>query len=656
MKKVLFKSVTALIALCLALFGFAACSDGEVSDGKFPSVDASTITVRESDAGIIVSWKAVTADGGTPAGGYAVTCNSQKTTVSSYYVNLSNWSGFKFPDDGVFKFTIVAQAYNYTDSDPVNYTYTAKGVKLNSPQIKSFESGVLRWDGVTSASAYKVSVDGAPVSDGGDGLYRGTSLDLSNYPAGNALKISISAVGNNDRYFSESDATVVGVNSAHTKLTLLPVEDYQLNGSVITWSPVGGASAYRVVNLDMTVAKIVKANDTLRYDMTSNKLIIGVFPISADSTIADAEIAPVDIKYLDGEGTQQSPYLIKTPFDLRAVDYYEFMYADKYAAELAEGTAPAGNRYRVENNINFNSVAALDSESNFFTLTQPFYGYLDGNLKKLSNIRVVYDGGYWAMFDFITTNATVRDLIFSGAEIENMLQDPDFPLGASIAAVAHKNYGTIRGVTLTDARFAATGGSVSGICTNNYGTVTKCTVSGEFIQNPIKTMLGDDAVLLFNQTTYEMAGVVLENYGTVSENVVTRLDIRGGECDLVTEWKTDDYGNRIKPLAYGKPYNNVRSAAGIVSINRTGGVVSGNSFETVNLIKVNADYESGTEFGGLVAYNARGATVTYTKAHLGTFTYSNTASVGQRVSAEKGKSGDYRGTVVGKNDGKATEN
>lgn len=645
MRKFLFKSVLAIVVLCLAVFGFAACSDDEEpSDGKFPSVDADTIKVSETAAGIILSWGEV-----PMASNYAVTCNSFKTSVTSNYINMSRQTGFTLPADGEFNFTIVAKSYGYDDSDPVNFQYTAKGVTLDSPQIKSFENGVLEWSPVTSASAYKVSVDGANQSDGSDGLYHKTTLDMTAFAAAGTTKVEISAVGSNDKYFKASASVTVGVNAARTKLMLLPITEYTLKDGVISWDAVGGASAYRVVDINMTVAKTIKAADELSYDMTGNNLIVGVFPISADKAIADAEVAPVAIKYLDGAGTASSPYLITTAFDLRAIDYYEFMYAE----ELAAGKTPAQNRYRLEKAINFNSVAALDNESNFFTLTRPFYGYLDGNFKKLSNVRVVYDGGYWAMFDFIATGAEVRNITFDNTEISNSVQDPDFPINASIAAIAFRNYGTIRGITLNDARFTATGGAVAGICTNNYGTVTKCTVSGEFVQKAIKDLIAADAHLLYNQVSYEMAGIVIENFGTVSENRVETLDIRGSECENVTEWKYGDYGDRQAPLKWGTPYNNVRSAAGIVSINRAGGAVTGNSYGTVNLIRVLGDY-SGSEFGGIVAYNASRGVITYSASHIGTFTYSSTASVGGKITAEIGKTSDYRGSVVGKNDGSST--
>lgn len=646
MRKFLFKSLMLLVVMCLALFGFAACSDDneEPNDGKFDPVDASTIKVVERDTGMMVSWGAV-----PTATGYLFTCNSYKKELTTSYINLFAQSDFTLPSDGVFKITIVAKSYGYTNSDPVEYTYTAKGVTLNSPQVVSFEDGTLEWSKVNSASAYRVSVNGSAVSDGGDGLYHKTTLDVSNYISpSDVLKVEVSAVGKNSRYFYESPAMTIGVNKAKSKLTLLPITGYELSDGVITWEPVGGASLYRVVDINMTVVKLIKSTDTMSYDMVGKNLILGVFPTSANPKIADADISPVAIDYLEGKGTAAEPYLIKNPFDLRAIDYYEFMYAEA----LAKGEEPAQNHYRVEKNINFNVVAALDSDSNIFTLSKPFYGNLNGNYKKLSNVRVVYDGGFWALFDYITTNATVRNMTFDSAEIENMLQKPERPLGGSVAMIAKTNYGTISGVTVSDARFTAMCGSVSGICTHNYGTVTQCEVSGEFIQVSIEVLATEDEPLKFNQACFEMAGVVLENYGTVSNNLVRELNIRGNSCKNIEECIYGDYGSILEITKYGDPYNNVRCGGGVVAVNRSGGVVSGNSYGTINLIKVNGDFAN-QEFGGIVAYNAPDAQVIYSESQLGTFTCTDADSAGAAISSEQGGRTDHRGTVVGKNEGTA---
>ncbi|MCX4314820.1 MAG: hypothetical protein OSJ83_13335, partial [Clostridia bacterium] len=72
-------------------------------------------------------------------------------------------------------------------------------------------------------------------------------------------------------------------------------------------------------------------------------------------------------------------YIIKTPFDLRAIDYYESLFA-------ARGGKP--NHYVLSEDIDYGTVNALDNESNVFALKKPFFGVFDGNNKKLCDFRV----------------------------------------------------------------------------------------------------------------------------------------------------------------------------------------------------------------------------------------------------------------------------
>lgn len=368
-------------------------------------------------------------------------------------------------------------------------------------------------------------------------------------------------------------------------------EIISVDGEILRWSAVGGATAYAVVDIEFNA---IVVTDTY-YDMSGKIAVYGVYPISACGGANGWDESP-PIKYLDGSGTERDPYLIRTPFDLRAIDYYETRYA-KYGG--------AKNYYRIENDLDYSSVFALESESNLLTLSKPFYGVLDGNGKKLMHIRVKYDGGYWALFDFITQGAVVKNMFFDSPEIYNRLQDNAMPLNPSIAMVANKNYGTVSGITLMQAEFSAAGGEVCGIVAHNYGKVTDCSVSGTLVQRSTAA-IGDAG--------YEMSGVVLENCngGRVDGNTVYSLTIRGA--------------------------GNVRSAAGVVSVNRAGGTVSNNSFESIAVTGM----IEGSEYGGVTAYNA-GVTVLGT-GKLGAFTCG-----GVTVTENNGSTADNRGLLIGKN-------
>lgn len=604
-----FKLIAVLAVLCLALCVLCACSkatpvvktggsgggggggdDPEAS--QLEKVDAASVNINEGNTSFVITWGAV-----ANAQSYALAFDSTVITATECSVDLlSSQYNFSFPVDGELVFTIVAKASGYKDSEPIIITHTLEGEQLRSPKIISFDNGVLAWEADPKATAHIVKINGSPVTDTGDGYWHTSSIDTKSYAS--ALRIEITSIGNGYP-IRPSVPTAVTTNSAKTKLAMAAVSTCVVRNGVLKWSAVEGASAYRLVDINHTV---ITVRDT-SYDLSDRNLILGVYPVSGAALYEDASLdEKASIQYLSGNGTAEDPYLIKSPFDLRAIDYYESVYDE----ERASGSVTP-NHYRIENDINYDQVPVADDESNVYTLTRPFYGVLDGNDKTLSNIRVEYDGGYWALFDFIVSGATVKNIIFDTVYIHNSQQDNTHPLNASIATVADRNYGTVSGITLKNANFSARGGEVCGIVTHNYGTVSGCTVSGEFAL---------DSTSSLGSATYEMAGVVLENCngGTVSGNHVKTLSLRGTG-------------------------GNLRSAGGVVSVNRQGGIVRDNSFDNVSVTNMVA---TGSEYGGVVAYSALANGVIKGTGTLGTFTVG-----GSPVSTDNGTSPSYRGKLLG---------
>ena len=421
-------------------------------------------------------------------------------------------------------------------------------------EITSFDDGIIRW-AAQGAHAFSVEVDGEYVSDGGDGLYRACALDVNRFEK-KPLVVSVCDA-------RDERSRVDFVVSSDRKTLSMPTVPVEVKSGVLHWRAVPGASRYKLVDIKQNVIY----TDRCYYDANYRNVVYGVCAVSANKLIRDGEIA--HIKYLDGSGSEESPFIICSPFELRAIDYYEQLYADG---------ARARNHYIIDRDINFNSVAALEGESNMFTLSRPFYGVLDGGRHMLYNVTVGYDGGYWALFDFLARGAVIENLIFSGMAVTNRLQSAYAPLDASIAAVAHVNYGEIRNIVVKNAKFLSGGGAVCGICSHNSGTVRDCTVSGEFAQS-LSGLIG--------QACYEAAGIVAENRagGVVENNAVLDLTIRGSFAED----------------ARGVHYPNVRTAAGIVAVNRAGGCVSDNMFGRLNFVSVEPQ---SAEYGGVCAYNA----------------------------------------------------
>ncbi len=466
------------------------------------------------------------------------------------------------------------------------------------------ESFTVSWQAVESVSTYEIKIDEFifVVEATSVDLYKVDGLTL---PSG-SFDFNICTLYKNGR----SDWTVKTYVPEEEQLQATLVIE-SLQDSVLKWNKVKDAIGYRVVDIDFNVTEIT----TTSYDMFDKNLVLGVYPVKPNEKFDITQIVPSDIKYLDGDGTAANPYLIKSPFDLRAIDYYETRYFNE--------NKQTRNNYKIANDLDYSSVNVLEGISNMYTLHKPFFGTLDGDGKKLSNVYVNYDGGYWAMFDFLSVGSSVKNIVFENPEIENKLQVKDVPINASIATVAYRNYGTVSAINVKNAKYTAAGGEVSGIVLHNYGTVENCEVSGTITQG-VTGQVG--------QACYEMAGVVLENCkdGKVTGNKVTALVIAGSQCS------GDD----------GSKYYNVRTAGGIVSVNRTGGTVSGNSYTTLTMTNMLNYYNepSAYEWGGIVAYNANGGTVSGNT--VGSFKW-NGANITRKIGDP---TTDHRGTLVGKND------
>ncbi len=485
---------------------------------------------------------------------------------------------------------------------------------MQNPEIISCEAGVVTWT-ARGVEAYRLTVDGKPVSDSPDGLYRKNYYDASAFTKDVRIAVASAVDGNKS---NDSSVTAVLYKAETRRLTVLPVTGFKLDNEILSWDPAGTGMRYRLIDTEYNVTKTTHTS----FDMTKRNLLIGVYP-DYGSDIIDCEILDAcDIPYLAGSGSESEPYEIKKAFDLRAIDYYEML-------DVLNGSAKR-NVYKIMNDINYEDVGALDNDSNIFMLKKPFYGKLDGNGKTLSNISVIYDGGYWALFDFICSGATVGNMVFESPTVVNRLQTAGtHPLNASIATVADRNYGTVEKITLCGARYETSGGEICGIVSHNHGTVRDCSVSGLFVQG---------STGLVSQACYEMAGVVLENCngGRVENNFVANLVVRGTECEG----------------AYGVKYNNVRTVGGITAVNRSGGLVAHNGYKTLTLVNMLGNYngfDGGFEWGGIAAYNA-GTVICAATDRIGIMTF-NGSAVTEPIGADGEPSDDQRGTVIGKNDG-----
>ncbi|MDE6029481.1 MAG: hypothetical protein K2F90_04080 [Clostridiales bacterium] len=559
-------------------------------DGTKPqlsSVVVSTVTFEETARTLIVEWDAVPyATSYTLRITKGTSTSAFMTTVEDPTVDLRKITGFTVPDSSSITIKFTAKASDYADSEITEITYELEGTLLLSPEITTFDNGVIGWKAVAGATSYTVKVNGTASET------QTNSYNISSLTADATVEIAAKVGG------KTGAVTKVMYNATAKKLTAMPIIDLTLDGEILRWGEIGGAIGYKIVDLDFNSYTVT----TPYYIMSTRNVVYGVYPVmDRESVVGSAEVTAVDIKYLTGAGTETNPYLIKTPFDLRTIDYYEL--------KSFEAGNTAKNYYKIANDINYSSVSALEGESNMFTLHKAFMGVLDGDGHTLSNITVTHDNGFWALFDYIAVGGTVKNIKFDGVEINNDYQKEEFPINPATAMIAYNNYGIVTGVTLSNAKLTAVGGGAAGLVIHNYGKVIACNVVG--------CELKEGATSLLGTAVYEMGGVVLENCagGEVSSNNVVNLTVSGSG-------------------------NNIGSAAGIVAINRKGATVKDNSYDNVAIRTLKV----GKEAGGVVAYCADARDVVKGTGTLGTFTVR-----GGEIT------GDYNTNGIGKLYGKKGE-
>ena len=128
---------------------------------------------------------------------------------------------------------------------------------------------------------------------------------------------------------------------------------------------------------------------------------------------------------LKGNGTEQSPYLIKTADDWR----------------LASATVSQGKYYSIEKNIDF-------TNKNFYTLgtnENKFNGNINGNMKTISNISLK---GYNHVGIIGYNEGTIEGLNLNNVTVTTT--------GRNLGAVAGYNTGTIKGINATNVNVSST--------------------------------------------------------------------------------------------------------------------------------------------------------------------------------------------------------
>ncbi len=198
---------------------------------------------------------------------------------------------------------------------------------------------------------------------------------------------------------------------------------------------------------------------------------------SASVTMTEALTFPQPISMnLEGEGTAENPWLIKSVTDLQALAA-DILTNTQYRTEATD--ADGDKYYQLYAGKYFKLAADLDFSDVLFEpigdATHWFAGSLIGDGRTITNLTIqdfAYD--YCGLFSHLAPGASVSNLKFKGAYITS--------LGYTAGVLAGRSYATISDVEITNSRVLVSAGYNAGMLVGySHAPITNVNVSGAYI-------------------------------------------------------------------------------------------------------------------------------------------------------------------------------
>lgn len=227
-----------------------------------------------------------------------------------------------------------------------------------------------------------------------------------------------------------------------------------------------------------TDGKITFGNWVVAQRNNSASLILANASTEISTTLAISYPAASTVKF-DGEGTAESPYLIKSASDLEML-----------SQAVSLGNSYKGRYFKLTQNISLNNLSGEFQPIG--EATTAFEGTFDGNGNTISNMtlnrRGFSDAG---VFGYIGTSGVVKNLNVSAATVKST--------GSNVGIVAGSNYGAIANCHVTGSAITADSDVAGGIVGFSQGNVSESTFSGTL------------------SNTGNVGGIVGYNTGTVAK-------------------------------------------------------------------------------------------------------------------------------------------
>ena len=194
----------------------------------------------------------------------------------------------------------------------------------------------------------------------------------------------------------------------------------------------------------------------------------------------------------DGEGTSDSPYLIKTGDHLVTL------------ATNSKTNQYSGKYFRLENDLNMNGVEIGTIGVN----GNPFNGTFDGNGHAIRNITIsLPEAVNSGLFGFISTNSTVKNIILDGASISGK-----YSVGA---LVGYANSGaTIKNCLIVNASVTGSSYAEAGIIVGHPNSGS--TISGNYYYDCSVTIDSKTSTTNIGTKYGDITGTILATVAAVS--------------------------------------------------------------------------------------------------------------------------------------------
>lgn len=361
-----------------------------------------------------------------------------------------------------YKYNEVPNFKGDTNRNPSDkYTYTFTGWDKEIIPVRSNETYIAQYD--SELRSYKINFyneDGSILLYSVDCPYDSIPEYEGTVPEKDSTEYSsFEFIGwkSNTEIYKDELPTVIGETNYYacflevSRKFPVVIKCIDRNGDVIKEVTVGEFAMNESYN--------VNAPKIDNYAPAKYK-IIG--EITSEENTIEITYNPLDVydgesfsENFEGEGTQESPYLIKSGADLMLLKSNcdnSITYQDTY--------------FKLEKSINISSVPNFRIGNSD---TTTFNGYFDGNGNSIEGININSTSTRQALFYQVGKNATITNLIIEGA----------INGGQYAGGLAGKNLGTITNCTSYVNVTHSGGNGAGGITGGNAGTIANTTNYGD---------------------------------------------------------------------------------------------------------------------------------------------------------------------------------